>query len=191
MTTPVSDPRNDRDRPEWNWLPTGREPLAFVMLVNEMVLYLSGHAQDRLNYQVGQSATVTGIGQESVPERFQVFTPRGDWHVVTSDGNDVVIRFTETPGTYRLKTNKPDQPARGFSVNLPKEQSRLQRIAASELDEFLGHDRYVLARNHHDMDREIGQARVGREFFPHLIVVVAVLLGLEHLLANRFYERRS
>ena len=48
---------------------------------------------------------------------------------------------------------------------------------------------YSLARNRDEVNREIGEARMGREFFPWLMLVVAIVLAMEHLLANRFYVR--
>jgi len=35
----------------------------------------------------------------------------------------------------------------------------------------------------------VGEARMGREFYPFLLPLLALILGLEHLLANRFYRR--
>ena len=42
-----------------------------------------------------------------------------------------------------------------------------------------------------DIVREIGEARMGREFFPWLMVAVVFVLAMEHLMANRFYAETS
>jgi hypothetical protein len=36
---------------------------------------------------------------------------------------------------------------------------------------------------------EVGEARAGREFYPFLLVVVVLILGMEQALANRFYRK--
>jgi hypothetical protein len=56
------------------------------------------------------------------------------------------------------------------------------------LDEILGVGRYQFARSKDEIVLGVGEARMGREFFPLLIVLVALVLGLEHLLASRFYR---
>ena len=48
FTTPISDEATDPDL--WNLLAVGSEPWPFVMLSNEMMLYLVGSGEERLNY---------------------------------------------------------------------------------------------------------------------------------------------
>ena len=45
-----------------------------------------------------------------------------------------------------------------------------------------------VAHNLDQIDRSISMARVGRELYPPLILIVALALALEHLVANRFYK---
>jgi hypothetical protein len=59
------------------------------------------------------------------------------------------------------------------------------------LDELLGKDRYQLARSQEEIDRAVGNDRIGSEFYPLLIVLLATALGLEHVLANAFYRRQE
>ena len=59
------------------------------------------------------------------------------------------------------------------------------------MDELFGENRYKLARSRKDIQREVGESRVGREFYPYLLVLLALVLSLEHLLANRFYRRQG
>jgi len=73
-------------------------------------------------------------------------------------------------------------------VNLPRAASDLERLPRDELDATLGPNRYHFARSKDEIVLGIGEARMGREFYPFLILVVALVLALEHLLANRFYR---
>jgi hypothetical protein len=51
----------------------------------------------------------------------------------------------------------------------------------------LGKDRVRLARTQEEIEVRIGQGRVGQELFPALILILAMVLGAEQLLSNRFY----
>ena len=105
-----------------------------------------------------------------------------------SDEGELQLPFTTTPGVYRLKPAEANAP-RGFSVNLPLEASDLKRIDEEQLDVALGEGHYKIATKQEEIVREQGQQRVGREFFPFLVFLVALIFGLESVLANRFYRK--
>jgi hypothetical protein len=67
----------------------------------------------------------------------------------------------------------------------------LARAAPDRLNEVLGSGRFRLAKNRDEITRDVGEARIGREFYPYLLVLLAVVLGLEHLFSNRFYRRNE
>ena len=188
MTTPVSD-RIDRSGSEWNWLTINDQSAwPFVMLINETLLYLAGGDAETFGYPPGAMAIVrTGVqGGQPI---FLLTTPQGD-HVeqVASDAA-VVITATNQIGNYRLRQGgEVDGFDRGFSVNLPGESSRMERIEPTELDELFGEDGYRIARGRDEIERTNTEGRVGRELFPIFCVVVAVLLALEHLIASFFYR---
>lgn len=193
MTTPVSDRRNDPQRPAWNQLPTTDVPLPFWMLMNGLFPYLAGQSQAVWNHDVNQVVTIAtpAVVDAVVNETWQLVTPQGDWQNVRSDQGSVTIATTNAPGVYRLKPPVPDRPALGFSANLPDKATDLRRIEPDAFDEILGKDRYTLARGTDELNRGIGRARIGRELFPFLAVVVVGLLAMEHLLSNRFYSAKS
>ncbi len=76
----------------------------------------------------------------------------------------------------------------GFSVNYAPEQTRLDRLTDQELAGVFGPVKFQLARTRQQIDRDVSTGRVGRELFPPLILIVALILGLEMFVANRFYK---
>jgi hypothetical protein len=188
VSTPISDPLNVRGRPAWNRLPTGIDPWPFFVLVNEMFQYLVQQGDSRLNYEVGQPVSLT-VHDDGRTSRYQLFVPTGEWQEVTADRNRIALQFADVPGTYRLRSKSGSD--QGFSMNLPTEATRLDRIDAESLDDWFGQDGYRLARSREEVNRDLGEARIGHEMFPWLMVLLVLLLALEHLLANRFYNRRG
>jgi len=187
MTTPISDPARPAGREPWNWLPTGFEPWPYLMLINETMLYLAGSGDVDLNYESGQTAQLSERTTDE-DRAYLLFTPGGGRPTtVRSVDGRLRLPFTATPGAYRLKA-VDDGELRGFSVNLPPAASDLSRIETSRLDAVFGENGYKLARKQEEIVREQGQQRVGREFFPFLLVMVALIFGLEAVLANRFYR---
>jgi hypothetical protein len=188
MTTPISDPLNRPGRKPWNMIPTGPDSWPFVILSNEMVKYLVQSGESKLNYLIGQTAE---LRLPSSPEssRFQVFTPRGDWQEMTLAEGAVRYPFTTEPGAYRLKADRGSFETGGFSANFPSSVSRLDRVSRENLDEVLGANAYHLARDQSEIDRGIDEARVGREFYPFLVGLLVLILGLEHVFSNLFYRR--
>ena len=73
-------------------------------------------------------------------------------------------------------------------MNLAGEETRLDRITTDQLEQIYGEDAFRLARERSEVVREIDQARMGREIYPFLLPVLALVLGLEFILSNRFYS---
>jgi hypothetical protein len=190
MTTPVSDPASRRDT--WNLLPTGEEPWPFVMLANEMALYLSGGGEERLNYTAGDTAVIhLGSDRLDPIHTALLTTPRGDQIRTAVDDKQsaLVITSTEAPGNYRIQAGGLEQGVDlGFSVNLPPQTSNLARATSEDLESIFGSKQFHLARNHDEIDRSINVGRVGRELYPLLIVLLVVILAFEQVLSNRFYK---
>jgi cytochrome c-type biogenesis protein CcmH/NrfG len=105
--------------------------------------------------------------------------------------NTIRYRFTDFPGHYRLKGVLDQGPVlRGFSVNLPEAATDLSRIEPDELDGVLGPERYQLARQKDEIQRQQGTTRIGQEFYPLLMLMMLIALGVEYLMSNRFYQSR-
>jgi hypothetical protein len=188
LTTPISDPPRPQGYAAWNRLATGEDAWPCFVLVREMMLYLVGSYGATLNLHAGETAVLPN-DEAIYPDRYQLFTPLDQPQDVIARDGRVSVRFTDYPGAYRLRGQKNGPLVRGFAVNLSGEASDLTRITTERLDEILGKDRYQLARNQDEIDRAVGNDRVVSEFYPLLALLLAAALGLEHVLANRFYKK--
>ncbi len=190
MTTPISDTASDPNA--WNQLATGFKPWPFVMLSNESLLYLVGSGEERLNYLVGQRAALR-LEEAQTQSVFALSAPDGnEAATLTADqiNHLVSVPATSAAGNYRIRAGGTEGGVdRGFSANTPLAATELERLKPEDLDALLGAGRYRLTHGRDEIDRSVTVGRVGRELFPLLIVLVAIALGLEHLLANRFYRR--
>ncbi len=184
MTTPLSD---SATRPEmWNRLPSGLGPWPFVILANESVGYLVGKRNRRINFEAGETV-VWSRNTASESNRYVLFTPDGNWHDLHAAVEELRIALTNEPGTYRLVS--PDGSAQGaFSVNLAANSTELRRTNSKHLDDLFGRDAYTVVRTHNEIVRKQSETRTGKEFFPYVGLLLVIVLGVEQLLANRFYD---
>ncbi|MGD9646855.1 MAG: BatA domain-containing protein [Pirellulales bacterium] len=190
LVTPLSDPPDERPAP-WNQLLTGLEPWPGFMLVNEMALYLVDSTEGQLNYAVGQTAALRLRPEEHITS-YVLTTPTGDniKGSVTAAAETVTVAGNEWPGHYQLRSGGTEGGwRRGYSANVPANASLLERVAPEEVQSIFGKRAVHLARTQEEMEREISTARVGRELYPLVMVVLALALGLEQVLANRFYRQ--
>lgn len=173
----------------WNEL-LGFEAWPFFVVTNEMMLYLVGSTDSKLNYLLGQAATIRTSGDEPI-STFVLTTPDNERFRRTTDSQDrtIGVTATEWPGQYRIQSGgSRDGLDQGFSVNVPLEMSDLERINEEELKQIFGEREFLTARNEQELVRVQGRGRVGRELFGLLMVIAALILGGEHFLANRFYR---
>lgn len=190
MTTPVTEYGYVEGRPIWNNLLTGRPVPAFLLL-RGIATYLMQGDTESLNIQVGQTASFEN-DLRAFPDRYdQVFSPKPDKAPTTLNavGGKVRYRFTDYPGHYRLKGLFNDEVVlRGFSANLNQAATDLTRLEPDELDTFLGPDRYQLARQQNEIQRQQGTTRRGQEFYPLMVLMMLVVMAVEYLMSNRFYN---
>jgi Aerotolerance regulator N-terminal len=187
MTTPVSDPAYDDP---WNVLPTGPDPWPFLALANGIADYLTGTGDAKFNYLAGQTAILHLAPHEQVAS--YVLDMPGAAPVrqsLTPGQQDLSVTSTEALGNYRVRAGGQDARLdRGFSVNCSPAISDLARVDFATIVDALGKNHVQLARSRAEIEVRVGQGRVGRELFPALIIALALVLGAEQFLANRFYR---
>ena len=188
MTTPITDAELIENRDSWNSLFSGFSLPAWL-LVRQINNRLVQSQADRLNIKVGELARLRNDFRV-YPESYRIFTPRTTRSAepVTATDGSIRYRFTDSPGQYRLRGNFEGPVNRGFSVNLPLGETDLTRIQPADLDKVFGANRYQLARKKDEIQRQQGTMRRGQEFYPLLLLLLVIVLGMEHLLANRFYS---
>lgn len=185
MTTPVSD--SPSDAKAWNLLPAG---WPFVPLVDQIAAYLVGSSNQQLNYYAGQTA-VLPLPAPGQRRTYLLSAPGELSFPLSADPKQrtLAITATDQPGHYRVQAGGSGSGVDlGFSVNLAPQQTELDRLDPNELAEMFGPYRYRLARTRDQIDRDVSMGRVGRELFPGLILLVAIVLLAEHVAANRFYK---
>ncbi len=190
LTTSVSDPAHSDP---WNLLPTGPDPWPFLALANGIAEYLAGAGETQVNFPAGQTVVLPLAPQEqvasyvlSMPDSSAVRQP------LTPGQHNLSIAAAEMLGNYRVRAGgRQERLDRGFSVNLPAESTRLERVNVSEIVTALGSERARVARTREEIEVRVGLGRMGRELFPALILAVALVLAAEQLLANRFYAAGS
>jgi hypothetical protein len=186
MTTPVSD--SPQGEP-WNLLPAGAA-WPFVILVNGLMNYAVGSSQQQLNYAAGQTA-VLPVDEQSQQRSYVLSAPGDLKFPLPADlkQHTLVVTATEQPGNYRIQAGgRASGVDRGFSVNLAPEQTQLDRLDDKQAKELFGPFKVPIARSREQINRSINIARVGRELYPPLIFLVAMVLAMEYFVANRFYK---
>jgi hypothetical protein len=187
LTTSIADRASDDP---WSLLPTAPDPWPFIALANGIARYLAGAGQSQLNYAAGQTIVLPLAPDERVSSYvLQLPDSSAVRQSLAAGQHDLSIASADALGNYRVRAGgEQEKLDRGFSVNLPVEIGRLERVETPELIKALGEERTRVARTRDEIELRVGVGRLGRELFPALILAVALVLAAEQLLANRFYE---
>ncbi len=188
VTTPVSQAAGDPDA--WNTLATGFEPWPFVMLANEILLHVLDTSTDR-NIVAGTTAVVR-FERRDLAAAF-VRTPGGDEFPapIDQDRGLVTVTATQEPGNYAVRSGgQIGGVATGFSANLAAADTDCTRLAPAALAALLG-PRARIARTEADLVRDVNLERVGSELYGWIILLAALAMAGDWVVANRFYAPRD
>ncbi len=172
----------------WNWNDLARSDW-FVVLVDQLVGYLAQRSGESYTYEANTSLSVQLFPPRPVTE-FSVVAPDGSQRPgQSSTGQVLSVDVSEALGHYEVRGLGDAQAWRaGFSLNLDAAERDLVQLTAEDLDALLGADRYQLARDLEELQRRVGDMRIGREVFPIVLLLLLIVFCCEHLVANRFYE---
>ncbi|MFM7107789.1 MAG: hypothetical protein ACKOZU_04190, partial [Planctomycetaceae bacterium] len=188
VTTPVSQAAGDPEA--WNRLATGFEPWPFVILANESLLHAIDTADER-NVTAGAPA-VLRLDRRDVAAA-TVRSPAGDDFPAAVDQKrgTITVTATEQPGNYVVRAGGDvGGVATGFSANLAPSATDFRRVQADDLAAVLGADRR-LARTEAELVRDVRRERVGTEMYGWVIVLAALAMAADWIVANRFYAPRD
>ncbi len=188
VTTPVGFEAGDNDA--WNFLATGFEPWPFLILANETVLHAIDTSAER-NVMAG-SPVVIPLGRRDLPTAI-VHTPAGEDFPVAVDRlrGTVTVTATLEPGNYTVRAGGAvGGVADGFSVMLEPTATDFRRLTPEQLAEVLGPS-HRLARTDQELVRDINLERIGSELFGWAIVLAALAMAADWIMANRFYAPRA
>lgn len=186
-TTPFSDPLEAEGREIWNNLPAS--PWPFVAICDNLTAYLAQDVDTRLEFRAGETARIRLRPDQQI-DNYVVRMPNGeaDTRVATGD-DELALSTTDVLGNYRLTAGGRSQRLdRGFSVNPPADVSELARIKPETIAAALPKDRVRLSEDLEEVEKYVNIGRSGRELYPWVIGLVALVWGAEHILANRFYR---
>lgn len=187
MTTPITEVHLPPGWRPWNEL-AGENDWPRFVLVNDLFRFLAEQSgQSRLNYLAGERVWLPNSSLEQ-PVRYQLFAPQSQPYEVTAFSNRLSIQSTAVIGAYRLKGDRDGPVVRGFCMNLPKDAGDLLRTDQKNLDDWFGMEGYQYVRSREEIEFGVRESRQGQELYPFLIVLLALLLGLEQTLSNRFYK---
>ncbi|HEY2251402.1 MAG TPA: BatA and WFA domain-containing protein [Planctomycetaceae bacterium] len=171
----------------WNELPLD---WGFAPLTYEMMRYLARSSQSLFNYTSGEDVILALNPAQRIPA-YLLRKPglqqlRND---IAPGTSNLIIPEVDQLGNYRVTGVETDAKfERGFSVNPPADESKLDRLAKDDLDGHLGPERYSIARDIENLQRNVKTGRLGREAFPLVVLILLVVFVGEHLVANRFYD---
>lgn len=188
VTTPVGFDAASPDA--WNLLATGFEPWPFVILANETILHAIDTTAER-NVIAG-SPVVIPLGRRDLPTAI-VHSPGGEDFPVAIDRarGTATVTATLEPGNYTVRAGGAiGGVADGFSVVLDPMAIDFRRLTPDQLTVVLG-PRYRLARTEEELVRDMNLERIGSELFGWMIVLAAVAMAADWIVANRFYAPRE
>lgn len=170
----------------------------YMVLANEAVRTLVGDTEDQVfNFATGQTVSVKWpAGEAKAGAGYFLSGPdvsAGD-AVVRREAGQAYFRLgpekTGAAGFFTL-TAEDGKWADGFSLNVPAEESNLERVPPESIHELFGADAVFPA------DKKLPLADIlgGKftqpiELFPFLMILLLLILAVENWMGNKFYRKR-
>ncbi|MFN7732492.1 MAG: BatA domain-containing protein [Pirellula sp.] len=188
MTLPYPEPSATAATQPWSELfTTSADAWPGYALFLGASRYLASHNKHPVNYSIDTVAMLDNAASQ-YPKTYELFLPIGDAVRIEAADELVSYAFTKQPGHYRLKGLRARGPvARGFSVNIDRREMSMQRVDLQRLDQILGKDTYLVAKDKEEVQSSIGEGRYGRDMAPFLLVILVMMFMAEQTMSSRFY----
>lgn len=174
----------------WNEGLISGESWGFLMLVDQMMQYLTGATEEKRNFTVGEAVEIL-VPESRRFSQYRLRRPRlrSTEGTLPFDEKSLLLTDVDEPGHYQLRSaDEGISFESDFSANIPDSESNLTTISKEALDEILGEDRYSRVTDPQELDRAVSLGRLGVEVFPVLMCLLIILFCTEHLMANFFYD---
>jgi Aerotolerance regulator N-terminal len=170
----------------------------YLVLVNEAVRNLVGDTEDQVfNFAAGQNVIVKWPPGD--------FKPGASYYLSGPDvsATDVAVRREEGQPFFRWGPEKTTAAGNftlqsedgkwtdGFGVNVPVEESNLERLPQEPITELFGPDTLF------PVDKKLtltsilsGKFTQPIELFPFLMILLLLVLAVENWMGNRFYRKK-
>jgi len=157
---------------------------SFVVLVTEALKFLTGRADERFNYFLGEFVPVRR-GPGSVDGAFALQTP-------ASASRE---RFASAPralsasaaGHYALLELASGKPAFAFSAAIEPQESRMERLDRAKVEAALPGAHVVTSISEIELGAGEGEGEV--PVHNAILLVILLILSAEEVMANRFYRK--
>ncbi|MDR2762851.1 MAG: BatA domain-containing protein [Planctomycetaceae bacterium] len=189
ITTPISETNKVTNR--WNILPTNDASWMFVMLMEGIAKFLTGAAEQRFIFNVGESIIIRPT-LEKMPETALLGTPDGRSIRLTPNvaKKEISIPPVIESGNFRIRSGGLQGSLNaGFSVNYNGEETMLRKIDKTQLDRFFGENNYHLVRTPEEIIQKTSRRRVGIELYSIILLMLVIIFVTEYIFASRFREK--
>lgn len=188
---PMARRPSSSDQAAWTDFPRS---WSFVQVINRMAAYLANSTDDANMSEAGRDMSLAIDSSQGINSAL-VKGPNdrpGERRAIEPGENRLIISNLDTLGHWGVGFSGPNNlsVATGFSVNPSPGESQIRVLNTEQLDQVFGKGTYALAQDTDSLEKAVGLARVGVEFFPWLMMLLLVLLTLENYLANKFYREQ-
>jgi hypothetical protein len=168
-----------------------------MALAQESVRAMTGDSEDQqFNFTAGQNVLIKWPVEGKPGTTYYLSGP-------DVSATDATIRREEGQSFFRLGPEKTGTAGSftvqsedgkwtdGFSIQVPVEESNLERLPPESIQELFGPDSIFTADKKLGLDQMLsGKFTQPIELFPFLMILLLIVLAVENLLANKFYRKK-
>jgi hypothetical protein len=170
----------------------------YMVLVNEAVRTLAGDSEDQIfNFATGQMVLIKWPAGDAKPGLSYFLSGPDVTHVdATQQRQEGQAYFRFGPeksvaaGSFTI-SSEDGKWNEGFSLNVPVEESNLERVPPESIQELFGAETMFTADKKLSLtDILSGKFTQPIELFPFLMILLLLVLAMENWMGNKFYRKK-